>query len=76
MTERAASEDGVGEFWTIEPGWVLLDSADGLGVPFNRLTSRVMFLCDDSEYERTVTTMRVAGCLVLDAEAAFRERDA
>jgi hypothetical protein len=76
MTERAASENGADGFWETEPGWVLLDDGDGLGVPFNRLTSMAMLICDDYEYERIVTAMRLAGCPVVNDAAAFREHDA
>jgi hypothetical protein len=33
VTEDAARQNGAGEFWQTEPGWVLLDGGDGTYLP-------------------------------------------
>jgi hypothetical protein len=66
VTEDAARQDGAGEFWQTEPGWVLLDGGDGTYLPLNQVTSRVALICDDDEAARVAAGMRRHGCPVLD----------
>lgn len=66
MTEAVARQDGAGEFWDAEPGWVLLVSGDGTYLPFNQITSMTMLVCDEDEFARVAAGMRLSGCPVLD----------
>ncbi|WP_238012333.1 hypothetical protein KZZ52_49025 [Dactylosporangium sp. AC04546] len=65
MTEVVARQEGAGEFWETEPGWVLLDCGDGAYLPFNQIGSTAMVICDDDESERVAARMRLAGCPVI-----------
>jgi hypothetical protein len=61
-----AVQDGDGESWRTEPGWVLLNNGEGTYLPFNRITSMVRLVCDDDEAARVAAGMRLAGCPVVD----------
>ncbi|GAB3835247.1 hypothetical protein ACFPIJ_11605 [Dactylosporangium cerinum] len=66
MTDAAGRQDGAGEFWETEPGWVLVNSSDGGYLPVNQITSKAMLVCDESESARITAGMRLSGCPVLD----------